>query len=106
PERRLSPCPSFGPESGPGGNAIAAPRLRARASLPASRPPAGPHRRRCRPCSSCRVHHIEPALELGFVHEQLERLDPVDRNDRDPLEICPEQRLVAIDVALLKIEPP
>src|ERR1700751_1603252 len=42
--------------------------------------------------------------ELGLVDEQLERLGPADRDDRDPLQVALEQPVVAVDVTLGEVE--
>ena len=46
----------------------------------------------------------EPVPQDHLVDDELEELDIVDGDDRNPLEIGPQQPLVALDVALLEFE--
>ena len=46
------------------------------------------------------MHSSEPRAQLRLIDEVLERLLAVDRDDRDPLQIGAQERVVAVDVAL------
>src|SRR5690606_34645589 len=51
-------------------------------------------------CPSCR----QPPPQLVLVAEEVEQLLPVERDDRDALQVFPVQPVVLLDVALLQGE--
>ena len=44
------------------------------------------------------TRQAKPMPEIRFVHEQLERLHSIDRHHRNPLEIGPQEAVIAADV--------
>ena len=48
-----------------------------------------------------RSHSIEPRPQSGFVEHKLGDDGPVDLDDGDPLEVAPQQQIVALDVDLV-----